>query len=125
MLEGGCFCNNVRYEIADQAYLSVDCHCSMCRHVHAAPYVTWVVVPRDRHRYTGAEPSRLESSDHGTRFFCPRCGTHVACITADHPDNIDVPLGSLDEPTRFAPSEEIFCDTRLPWLAPLADGAPR
>jgi len=28
-----------------------------------------------------------------------------------------VTLGSLDEPTRFTPTMEVFGDTRLPWVS--------
>ena len=45
MIEGGCFCKRIRYAIDDGEYLTANCHCTMCRRVHAAPYVTWLVVP--------------------------------------------------------------------------------
>ena len=117
-LTGGCFCGRVRYEIADEAYLSADCHCSLCRRIHAAPFVRWLVVPADRFRYLGETPAELRSSDSGTRYFCPHCGTHVACVTAAHPDVVDVALGSLESPERFPATLEVFTDTRLPGTTP-------
>ncbi len=116
MIHGGCFCRNVRYSIDDGRYQSVDCHCTMCRHVHAAAYVTWIVVPMKKSGYTAAIPATLKSSKNGTRYFCANCGCHVACISSEHPDVIDVPVGSLDDPESFPPSSEIFSDTRLSWL---------
>ena len=116
MIEGGCFCGRVRYAIDDGSYVAGDCHCTLCRRAHAAPSVSWLVVPRDRFRHLGAAPAELRSSEAGTRFFCPSCGTHVACVTAAHPDIVDVALGSLDEPDRFEPSVAVFTDTRLAWL---------
>ncbi len=122
MIEGGCFCRKVRYAIDDGAYLSVNCHCTMCRRVHAAPYVTWLVVPAERFRYLTAAPTRLASSADGTRYFCAACGTHVACVNASHAEIIDVTVGSLDTPERFAPTRDVFGDTRLAWAQP-ADAA--
>ena len=115
MLNGSCFCKNVRYSIEDVDYQSVDCHCSMCRHVHSAPYVTWIVVPIGKFKYTAEPPVALKSSKNGTRYFCHACGCHVACISAEHPEVIDIPVGSLDDPERFPPTSEIFSDTKLTW----------
>jgi hypothetical protein len=122
MIEGGCFCRKVRYAIDDGSYLAVNCHCTMCRRIHAAPYVTWLVVPVDRFRYLAVAPTQLESSADGTRFYCPACGTHVACINATHPEIIDVSAGSLDAPERFEPTYDAFADTRLGWLHPVVHG---
>jgi hypothetical protein len=116
MIEGGCFCRNIRYAIDDGAYLSVDCHCTMCRRIHSAPYVTWMVVPTEKFRYTGPSPSNLKSSTNGTRYFCPSCGSHVACMNVEHPEIIDIPVGSLDSPESTPPTAEIYGDTRLSWV---------
>lgn len=118
MIEGGCFCKKIRYAIDDGAYSSVNCHCTMCRHIHAAPYVTWLVVPVERFRYLTAAPSQLDSSAKGTRYFCSACGTHVTCVNASHPEIVDVSIGSLDTPEAFAPTSSFFADTRLPWVQP-------
>ena len=116
MIEGGCFCGSVRYRIEDGKHLAVTCHCSMCRRTSGAPYVSGLVVPVSGFTYTSNTPQAFESSDHGTRTFCPRCGTPIACILDTHPDNVDVTIGSLDEPERFAPTIELHTDTRLAWV---------
>ena len=91
---GGCFCGDVRYEIDAGEYVCANCHCSMCRGVHAAPFVTWLVVPAAHFRYLAAQPSSFRSSAVGTRFFCPRCGTQLACVIDAHPDIVDVAVGA-------------------------------
>jgi hypothetical protein len=117
MIEGGCFCGAIRYAIDDGSYPSLDCHCTMCRRVHAATVVTWLVVPVENHRYLAGHPKVLRSSGGGTRCFCADCGSPVACINEAHPDIIDIPVGSLDNPRDFPPTRSFFNDTRLPWLA--------
>ncbi len=125
MIEGGCFCRQIRYAIDDGAYIAANCHCTMCRRIHAAPYVTWLVAPAERFRYTGECPARLVSSPGGSRDYCPSCATHVTCVTASHPDRIDVAVGSLDSPEAFKPMLDVFTDTRLPWTAePAATHGP-
>ncbi len=117
MIQGGCFCKRIRYEIDAGEYVTANCHCTMCRRIHAAPYVTWIVVPVERFRYVGEVPTRLASSSDGARFFCAACGTHIACVNGGHPDIVDVTVGSLDAPGAFKPTIEVFADTRLDWVA--------
>jgi len=116
MIQGGCFCGAIRYEIEDGSYPVGNCHCSMCRRTSGAPFVTWLVVPAASFRYVQGEPRILRSSEKGTRWFCERCGTPLVCIVSDHPDNVDVTTGSLDQPERYAPSFAVHKDTKLPWL---------
>lgn len=116
MIEGGCFCKRIRYVIEEGSYLCANCHCTMCRRVHAAPFVTWLVVPGERFRYTSELPVQFASSMDGTRYFCATCGTQVACVNASHPEVIDVTLGSLDVPEAFTPTLDVYSDTRLSWV---------
>jgi len=120
MIEGGCFCKRVRYSIDVGTYLCANCHCTMCRRVHAAPYVTWLVVPVEHFRYTGDAPEEFASSYDGARYFCTTCGTHVACVNAAHPEVIDITVGSLNAPEAAEPTFDVFTDTRLAW-APLIE----
>ncbi len=122
MFEGGCFCQEVRYAVDAGAYQSVDSHCTLCRRSQAAPQVTWIVVPADEFRYRKTLPTALRSCANGTRYFCRACGTHAACINAEHAAVVDVAVGSIDCPEPFIPPLQIFEDTRLSWLARSHDG---
>ncbi len=51
MLEGGCFCGKIRYQIDAEEPLAVNCHCSMCRRTSGAPFVVWLVVPKADFHY--------------------------------------------------------------------------
>jgi hypothetical protein len=114
-IEGGCFCGSIRYRIEPGDYRAGNCHCTMCRRIHAAPHVAWLVVPAARFSYSKGEPVPLRSSPAGSRYFCQACGTHIACTNDSHPEIVDVTLCSLDEPTAHVPDFEVFTDTRLPW----------
>ena len=122
MIEGGCFCGEVRYAIDDGNHLVANCHCTMCRKTSAAPFVTWMVVPASLFRYTQGEPKELSSSELGTRYFCSRCGTPMVCINSDHPEQVDVTTGSLDAPEDYPPTLAVFEDTKLPWLSKTESG---
>jgi hypothetical protein len=115
MIEGGCFCGALRYALDERAYRVGNCHCTMCRRVHAAPFVTWLVVPTGSFRYTRGAPTVLQSSADGTREYCAHCGTHIACALKSHPESVDITLGSLDDPSRFEPEVDVHTDTQLAW----------
>ena len=117
MIEGGCFCGAIRYQIENGDHIVANCHCSMCRRTSAAPFVTWMVVPASAFRYVKGEPKVLESSEKGTRYFCPDCGTPLACVITDYPGKIDVTTCSLDDPGAYPPVAAVHEDTKLPWLA--------
>ena len=116
-IQGGCFCGAVRFEIDAGDYIAANCHCSMCRKINGAPFVTWLVAPTRAFRYVLGEPALLQSSEKGSRYFCAACGTPMLCINSDHPDQVDVTTGSLDQPENFPPSVAVHEDTKLPWLA--------
>jgi hypothetical protein len=124
LVAGGCFCRAVRYEFAAGDYPAGNCHCTMCRRTSAAPFVAWVVVPQSAFRYSQGAPAVLASSDHGKRFFCDKCGTHLACVIAEHPEIVDVTIGSLDDPELFVPRFELHTDTRLTWLNAIGHSVP-
>ena len=114
-IEGGCFCGSVRYNLEPTNYLTANCHCSMCRRISAAPFVSWMGLPLLCFEYTQGEPKKLNSSSHGTRYFCGECGTPLACIHEEDPENINITICRLDKPQDFEPKAEIYIHDKLSW----------
>ncbi|HET6146708.1 MAG TPA: GFA family protein [Polyangia bacterium] len=123
MIQGHCFCGFVRYEADGPLSNETLCHCSICRRVSGAPVVAWATVPRAGFRIVSGAPASLRSSDHGTRAFCPRCGTALTFQSARLPDEIDVTICSLDDPAAVAPRDQTRVSSRLPWMR-AADALP-
>ncbi|MDA0791137.1 MAG: GFA family protein [Proteobacteria bacterium] len=123
MKTGSCFCESIQFELKGDDYPVANCHCTMCRRTSGAPFVTWLLVPKDDFRVTAGRPKVLKSSDHGTRTFCGDCGTPITCISSRHPERVDITLGSLTHPEQLTPTGDYYEDTRLPWVRPL-DGQP-
>ncbi len=121
---GGCFCNAIRYRASGKPIGVAHCHCSMCRRVSGAPVVTWAVFPAAKFTITKGEPTELRSSERATRTFCNRCGTALTCRTVEHPELIDVTVGSMDHPNNFAPQAHVWTSSQLAWLR-LDDHLPR
>ncbi|MBV1878430.1 MAG: GFA family protein [Pseudomonadales bacterium] len=103
MIEGGCFCGEVRYTITDKKYPTGNCHCSMCSRVSAARVVPWMTLPKDSFSYIKGQPKTLKSSPTGQRYFCADCGTPIACTHTEHPGEIGITVYSLDAPDQLLP----------------------
>ncbi|MDJ0788054.1 MAG: GFA family protein [Myxococcota bacterium] len=116
MLRGGCYCRSVRYETSGTPTDRTNCHCSICRRLSAAPFVTWFTVPTADFRFVDGTPVRLQSSSHGTRSFCGQCGTPLTFETSAAPGAIDVTTCSLDDPEALPPEDEIETSSRLGWI---------
>lgn len=123
MIEGGCYCGFVRYRAGDSASQETNCHCSICRRTSGAPFVTWFTVPSAALAFTAGEPASFRSSDHGTRTFCPRCGTPLTFRSSRAPAEVDVTTCSLDDPELLPPKDHTRTSSRLPWLS-LGDELP-
>jgi hypothetical protein len=98
----------------------------MCRRNHGAGYVTWFAVPRTQFSVQcGVESlARYQSSEHGSRSFCSRCGSSLFCESARYPDRIDIALGSMDGPIDRLPQLHVYFDSRASWVR-IQDELPR
>ena len=96
---GGCLCGNVQIVVSGPPYRVGLCHCLDCRKHHGALFHASAIFPQEAVTITG------ETGNYAGRFFCPRCGSPVFSRTADE---IEVNLGSLDEPNQLAPTYELW-----------------
>jgi hypothetical protein len=98
----------------------------MCRRNHGAGYVTWFAVPRARLVIeSGADDlARYESSVHGSRSFCRRCGSSLFCDSTQYPDRIDIALGAMRDPIDREPQLHTYFDSRASWIT-IGDDLPR
>ena len=77
-MKGSCQCGAVRYEVTGEVSHVSHCHCSMCRKLHGALFVSFGGVARDDLKLEGAESLReYRSSDAIIRQFCATCGGQV------------------------------------------------
>ena len=125
-VQGSCYCGAVRFSVGLPTLFCGHCHCSMCRRMHGAGYVTWLAVPHSRFSVDAGEKDlvRFASSDHGTRSFCARCGSSLLCESTHHPDRIDVVLANLHGPIDREPQLHFYYDHRAEWIA-VDDELPR
>lgn len=124
MRTGACYCKAIRYAVPDSVSHSTNCHCEMCRGTTGAPFVAWFTVPADQFVLVSGAPASFRSSSHGTRTFCPACGTQISFADDATPGDIDITTCSLDDPNSVPPHSHIFTQSKVSWLI-LADGLPQ
>ncbi|WP_293468298.1 GFA family protein [Phenylobacterium sp.] len=86
-----------------------------CRKAHAAAFNPFVVFKAEAVEVTGNLRSWFSSAGYD-RQFCGECGSRVIALNGDE---VEVSLGSLDEPGLLDPQYESWIVSREPWLAPL------
>jgi hypothetical protein len=117
-LSGGCACGAIRYETAADPVVMLNCHCRDCQKAGGSAYAAIVVMPKaavvltrepQYHRIVGKAGKAVE------RGFCPLCGSQVTLQLERLPDVLGLQAGSLDDPSLFKPTMDLFTDSAQPW----------
>lgn len=124
ILTGRCLCGAIRYRCGPLRYAPTLCHCESCRRASGSHAVGWLTVSAADFVCTSGTPHEFESSRGVYRTFCGRCGTPLTYTSARRPGEIDVTLGSLDQPDRVVPVDHIWMADATVWDRP-TDGLPQ
>jgi len=122
-ITGRCLCGDIRYEYSGEPTVVLHCHCESCRRHTSSPVSTFVCLPKARFRYTRGNPVVYASSPGVRRTHCGRCGSPIA-YESDRHEQIDLYVGTLDEPGLIEPSCHVHAAAQLPWFE-MADELPR
>ena len=109
-MTGGCQCGRVRYraQIADnEAYL---CHCRMCQRATGGVSIAFKNLARADVSWQH-EPDWYASSPVAKRPFCRECGTPLG-FAFDASANMDLTVGSFDDPSGFVPTSNFGVESR-------------
>lgn len=114
-ITGSCLCKSIGYEITGAVDIMGNCHCSMCRKSHGAPFVTWLVISPGQFRWTAGEDfvQSFDSSPGTQRCFCRQCGTTLATSHAGKVS--EVAVGTIDGDPGLRPGAHIFVGSKAPW----------
>ena len=107
---GGCQCGKVRYTAQvdpAEAYL---CHRKMCQGATGGFAAAFVHVAQADVTWHG-EPDLYESSPIARRPFCSRCGTPIGFKFAEGSGNMDLTVGSFDDPSDFRPKHHFGAES--------------
>ena len=95
------------------------CHCRDCQHATGGPFARAVLVPAKVFRLTkGTLRYHFVSRKKGEhkRGFCAECGGRVTGGESETPSGIiGILAGTLDDPSEFQPTMDIFISDAQPW----------
>ena len=115
---GGCACGAVRYESSMSPLMAGTCHCRDCQRESGGFGAPALFVPQAALHVTGEVKYHEITADSGNsirRGFCPTCGSPLFGKPAVMPDVVGIRAGSLDDPSLFQPSMDIFTASAQPW----------
>jgi len=115
---GSCLCKKVKYEINGELFDVLNCHCSMCRKLHASAFRTRARVETKSWKTLSGEEfiKFYESSPGEHKGFCSECGSSLFTKFDNKPDWIGVPLGTLDSDPGVKAAHHIYVKSKAPWF---------
>src|SRR5579871_5294264 len=125
MTQGQCLCGTVRYEVDGPFESMMNCHCSMCRKHHGAPFATFVSAPLAGFRWVSGEGavSKFVTPSGSTRSFCSECGS-VTPMLLDQAGVVLCPAGNLLGDLDLKPQSHIFVGSKAPFYT-ITDDLPQ
>jgi hypothetical protein len=123
-INGGCSCKAIRYEATAEPIAMVNCHCRDCQRATGAGYAAFVVFPRQSLRIQGTPRFHTTTGKSGKqveRGFCETCGSPVVTTIERLPTAMMVQAGSLDDPSRYKPTADLFVESAWGWDTLAAD----
>lgn len=107
---GGCQCGRVRYRVTVDPTSAYLCHCRMCQRATGGVSIAFVGVRRVECSWE-QEPDWYASSPIAKRPFCSHCGTPLGFQFADDGENMDLTVGSFDDPWDFKPKHHFGAES--------------
>jgi len=125
-LKGSCLCGKVTYEISGPLTDVLNCHCSMCRKLHASAFRTrGKVAKTDWETLTGIEHIKFyESSPGEHKGFCSECGSSLFAKFDNNPDVLSFALGTLDDDPKVKATRHVYVGSKAPWFD-ISDDLPQ
>ena len=111
VIEGGCYCGEIRYRSDGDVAFAGQCHCRECQYITGGNPNVIVAVPTSGFSYTKGTPasfSRTDIDNPVTRHFCEKCGTALGTSSPNMPDSMILKVGTMDDPSFFKPTMAIF-----------------
>ncbi len=116
-ITGGCLCGCVRYECSAEPIVMGNCHCRDCQQATGTAFAAAMLVPREAVAITGDVKYYEVTGESGqtiSRGFCPNCGSRLFGKRASA-EFLSIMAGSLDEPSEFRPTMDLYTASAQPW----------
>ena len=126
MINGRCECGRVQYRVEGELVDLCHCHCSICRHLHGAPFVTWGGIKRDDFNYTSGEENlkTYPFSENSDSLFCGNCGSRILVDCKPETHMLYITLGSVNGDINCPAGFHQFVGSKAPWYE-ITDDLPQ
>jgi len=116
---GGGACGSIRYLVNGEPKYMGNCHCRDCQQATGSAYFPAVLVLADDFTLESGAPKWFDRiADSGvtlSRAFCPDCGSPVLLKNGARAGGMVLYAGSLDDPSWYKPSRDIYVSSAQPW----------
>ncbi len=125
-MKGQCYCGQVQYVISGDFKFVAHDHCSICRRISGAPFVTWAGVMEPQLAVTqGAmHLTTFKSTPPAERQFCGTCGSHLFFRSTRFPGEVHVTVATLTDELKTPPHAHAYYADRVPWIT-VQDDLPK
>ncbi len=117
IIEGGCLCGGVRFEVVPPFIRANHCHCSRCRKHSGTAVCTQARVVRQQFNLTKGESLiRVYGKGEGAvKAFCVECGSSLFGGTWPDGPQVSIRMGAFDTDPGIRPQFHTFVESRAPW----------
>ena len=119
LLEGGCLCGAIRYQLRGPVRFVSQCCCKDCQKATGTGHTTIAGVHRDQLQIKQGTPktytSKGASGGDVVRHFCGECGGRLYTSGTLPGEVVMVQAGSLDDPNRITPQSVVYAKDALAW----------
>lgn len=116
---GGCACGAIRYECRAEPIRMLQCHCRDCQRSSGGSGVFLLIVPADALKIMKGTPRYYPTPSfrggYVHRGFCADCGSPVLGKPEAAPQLMAIRAGSLDDPSAFQPTLDMWTSEAQPW----------
>jgi hypothetical protein len=117
---GSCLCGKIKYSVLKPIKFVAHDHCSICRRVHGAAFVTWCGVKSEKEQFQLIEGREIlrsyKSTPSAERQFCGNCGTQLFFRSANWPGEIHFTRASIKDDMEELPKAHVYFSDRASWF---------
>ena len=126
MIRGRCQCARVHYEVDGELVDFSHCHCSICRKLHGAAFVSWGGVRRSEFSYTSGESEirKYAFSDNSDSIFCGHCGSRILAVSKSETDMMYIAMGTVDGEVSCPEGYHEYAGSKASWYE-ITDDLPQ